>query len=110
MQGYWQTEMSAEMKAAVMADWADEMQDWQIVQIRWALRQWRGDNPRRKPNPGDIVAILKVQRGRAEMAKVRSALAGAKHEAPAPKPDPERVAQIMADLGFTPKRMPEVRE
>lgn len=103
LQGYWQAEMSPEMKAAVLADWADELQDWTIEQIRWGLREWRKREPRRRPNPASISAILKEQRGRREMERAKARAAAqrpALKPRPAAKPDPERVARIMADLGF----------
>lgn len=103
LQGYWQAEMSPEVKAGVMADWADELQDWTIDQVRWGLRQWRRDNPRRKPNPADVLAILKDQRGKTEIAKL----------AALPKPAPEvrevisgeRSNAILAEVGFTVRRI-----
>ncbi|KIN70955.1 hypothetical protein Z945_3420 [Sulfitobacter noctilucae] len=56
------------MKAAILADWMDELEDWHIDQIRWALRAWRGRNPSKKPNPAHITQILKNERGRAHVA------------------------------------------
>lgn len=63
LQGYWQEQIAPQMKTAIMADWADELEDWPIDQIRWSLREWRRENSRRKPNPGDIVNVLKKRRG-----------------------------------------------
>lgn len=103
LQGYWQAEMSPEVKAGVMADWADELQDWTIDQVRWGLRQWRSDNPRRKPNPADVLAILKAQRGKTEMAKLKAL--------PTPQPEvrevisAERSNAILSEVGFRPKRI-----
>ena len=69
LQGYWQTEMDPKVKAGVMADWADELQDWTVPQVKWGLREYRRENPRRKPNPGDILAVLKKRRGQEYAAK-----------------------------------------
>ena len=111
LQGYWQEMIAPEMKAAIMADWADELEDWPVDQIRWALREWRRENSRRKPNPGDIVGVLKARRGE-EFAKQLAAL-------PKPvEPEPviteeararnlEFVAQLFPTLT---KRVPEVKE
>ena len=63
LQGYWQEQLAPGLKAAVLADWADELEDWPQDQVRWALREWRRENSRRKPNPGDIVGVLKKRRG-----------------------------------------------
>lgn len=108
LQGYWQAELSSEMKAAVMADWSDELEDWTVEQVRWGLRQWRKDNPRRKPNPGDVVAILKEQRGKTEMAKL-AAIAPPQPERPEPI-SAERAASILAEVGFNVRRIPTVQE
>ena len=103
LSGYWQTEMDPKMKAAVMADWADELEDWTIEQVRWGLRSWRRENPRRKPNPGDILGILKAQRGKAEAAKLAAL--------PRPQPEPHQpvsrdvAAEILARAGFAPRRV-----
>ena len=109
LRGYWQDgELAPEMKAAVLADWADELEDWEIEQVRWGLRQWRRDNPRRKPNPGDIFGILKTQRGKVEAAKMAAL-------APPPEPPRERItaeraAEILAAAGLAPKRIERAAE
>ena len=108
LQGYWQAELSSEMKAAVMADWSDELEDWTVEQVRWGLRQWRKDNPRRKPNPGDVVAILKEQRGKTEMAKL-AAIAPPEPERPE-RVSPEQASAILAEVGFNVRRIPTVQE
>ena len=108
LQGYWQAEMAPEVKAGVMADWADELQDWTVEQVRWGLRQWRRENPRRKPNPGDVLAILKEQRGKTEMAKL-AAIAPPQPERPEPV-SAERAASILAEVGFNVRRIPTVQE
>ena len=103
LSGYWQADLEPKMKAAVMADWADELEDWTLEQVRWGLRAWRRDNPRRKPNPGDILGILKTQRGKTEAAKLAAL--------PRPQPAPrapvtgEAAAEILARAGFAPRRV-----
>lgn len=103
MEGYWKNNLAPELKAAVMADWSDELEDWTIDQVRWGLRQWRRENPRSKPNPGDVLSILKEQRGKTEMAKLAAL--------PRPEPErrepvtPERASQILAEVGFRPRRI-----
>jgi len=103
LDGYWHTQPPVELKAAVMADWADELEDWTLEQVRWGLRAWRRENPRRKPNPGDILGILKTQRGKTEAAKLAAL--------PRPQPAPrapvtgEAAAEILARAGFAPRRV-----
>lgn len=58
------------MKAAILADWADTLEDWEPKQVLWGLRKWRNENPSRKPNPGHILGILKEQRGKSEAGKL----------------------------------------
>lgn len=55
------------MKAAILADWMDELEDWTTEQIRHCLRRWRELNPNKKPNPGHILGMLKGERGRAHV-------------------------------------------
>ena len=103
LDGYWHTQPPVELKAAVMADWADELEDWTLEQVRGGLRAWRRDNPRRKPNPGDILGILKAQRGKTEAVKL-AALSR-------PQPEPHQpvsrdvAAEILARAGFAPRRV-----
>lgn len=65
------------MKGAVLADWADCLEDWTVEQVHWALRKWRDDFPSKRPNPSHISKILKDERGR--------------KLAPIPRPEPEEV-------------------
>jgi len=71
MQGYWQSMPPAEIKTAMLADWADSLEDWSHKQVLWALRKWRNDNPNKKPNPGHILKLLKDARGKAEAERMR---------------------------------------
>lgn len=107
LQGYWQTELAPQMKAAVLADWADELEDWHLEQVRWALREWRRENPRRKPNAGDVLAILKAERGRAEAARMA---AQKQPTAPRETVSAERAAELVAAFGFAPKRIEPPKE
>ena len=69
LDGYWQNHPSDMVKAGIMADWMDELEDWSIEQIRFGLRKWRNDNPSKKPNPSHISTILKKERGQAWVAQ-----------------------------------------
>lgn len=110
LQGYWQEQIAPQMKAAIMADWADELEDWPVDQIRWALREWRRENSRRKPNPGDIVTVLKKRRGE-EFARKAAAL-------PKPADTPVVVTEearlrnqaLVEQMGFGVKAMPRAAE
>lgn len=69
LDGFWQTRPGPEMKAAILADWMDELEDWHVDQVRWALRSWRRNNPNKKPNPGHIAMLLRNKRGTTYVAQ-----------------------------------------
>lgn len=71
LDGYWRQPPAPQMKAAILADWMDTLQDWHFDQIRWALRSWRDQYPSKKPNPGHIKQLLEAQRGKAFAAENR---------------------------------------
>jgi len=52
-----------EVKAALLAWFCDELQDWTHEQVVWVIRAWNRENPRRRPTPGDLVALLMRARG-----------------------------------------------
>jgi len=104
LDGYWDKRPSDAVKAGILADWADTLEDWTQEQILYGLRKWRDDNPSKKPNPSHVLGILKTLRGKAE-AK-RAAIS-----APAREPEPhltaeereasrKRVADLVANAGF----------
>lgn len=92
-----------EVRAINRAWWCDELQDWTRDQVCYALRKFNRDNPDRRPTPGHIVRILKDTRGQREAERAKARL---------PEPmepvrevvSKERAAQIMASVGFAPKR------
>jgi hypothetical protein len=101
LSAYFQPHEAEEIKAAQLAWWCDELQDWTQEQVLWALRKWNRDNPERRPTPGHILAICKEARGRKIAAQLPK-----QEPAPERKPvDPETAAAIMAAAGFAPKRM-----
>ena len=95
MSAYFQPQESAAVRAAQLAWWADELEDWSHEQVVWALRKWNREEPRNRPTPGDIVALLKAERGR------RWAAGLAPRPEPARKPvTAERAAEILAKAGL----------
>jgi hypothetical protein len=100
LSAYFQPHEAEEVRAAQLAWWCDELQDWTQEQVLWALRKWNRDNPRLRPTPGDIVAICKKARGQKIAAQLPK-----QEPAPERKPvDPDTAARIMAEAGFAPKR------
>lgn len=100
LSAYFQPHEDERIKAAQLAWWCDELEDWTQEQVVWALRKWNRDNPRIRPTPGDVVAICKDARGR-KMASLPKPV----NAAPArERVDKEKAAQILAEAGFAPKR------
>lgn len=100
LQGYWQSQLSPEMKGAVLADWCDELEDWPQDDVRAALREWRSKNPSRKPNPGHVVEILKRWRGQSFAASRPAQQEPPREE----RCSPEVASEIMAKAGFRPRK------
>lgn len=98
LQGYWDKQPPPEVKAGILADWADALEDWSQEQVLYALRKWRNDQPNKTPNPGHILSLLRELRATAEWKR-------------APKKEPpiplevapisyERRAEIARELGL----------
>lgn len=112
LDGYWRDDMSDGKRALILADWCDELEDWPVDSVKAALRQWRRENPSKKPNPGHIMQILKRAWGERNADAVRAATA-----TPMSGPNgmtPEQHEKLMAELeqkfpGIL-KRTPEVKE
>jgi hypothetical protein len=101
LDGYWKDRPADALKAGIMADWMDTLQDWSHEQVVYGLRKWRNANPSRKPNPGHVLAILKQARG----AKVARTAQRAPEPAQLPRVTPEAAAEIMAQVNARPKAM-----
>ena len=102
LSAYFQPHEADEIKAAQLAWWCDELQDWTQEQVVWALRHWNRESPRIRPTPGDIVAICKAARGR----KVAAQRQQQPEEPNVRKPaNPDAVREMLASAGFAPKRM-----
>ena len=86
---YFQPQEDAATRAGQLAWWCDELEDWAQEQVVWALRDWNRSKPRVRPTPGDILAILNMQRGHAEAKRAK---ARAK-----PIPQPEAPSEVSAD-------------
>ena len=104
LHGYWRDDMPDAMRAAILADWCDEMEPWPVESVRAALRKHRRENPKVKPNPGHILQILNRAWGERNAEQVRAALAAPQPEKRVPV-DPARAAEILAKAGFAPKRI-----
>lgn len=97
--GYWQPSEAEELRAAILRDWCDELENFDARSIRAALRQWRQENPSKRPNPGHILAILNAAWGRKNADQVRAALA-APVEPPKDRVSDDRRRAILAESGI----------
>lgn len=102
LSAYFQPHEAEEIRAAQLAWWCDELQDWSHEQVVWGLRKWNRASPRLRPTPGDIVAILKAARGRKIAAEMPREETG-----PDRKPVTREEAEaIIAQAGFKLRRVP----
>ena len=109
LDGYWKTMPPPQIKAGILADWCDTLEDWTQEQVLWALRKWRNENPDKRPNPGHILAICKKQRGMKLAREMRDTPPQEPKDAEL-KLTAEDKARIAAELGLpviTPKRITE---
>ncbi len=113
LSAYFDPSESDEVKAGLLAWFCDELQDWKHEQVVWGLREWNRENPRRRPTPGDIVAILKRARGE-KFAKQYAEQLARINRTPEPVITEEararnaaRVAELFPSII---KRVPEVKE
>lgn len=104
LSAYFQPHEAEEIKAAQLAWWCDELQDWTQEQVVWALRQWNRDNPRLRPTPGDILRMCKAARGRKLAAQARKQEAQEERQVISA----EAANEIVAKAGFAPRRMEDV--
>lgn len=98
---YWQAPADEVSDRLRMADWLAALEDWPIVDVQDALRQWVLDNPDRRPNFGHISGLLKAARGKAWAERK----AAEPECAPEDRVTPEAAAEIMRAAGYTPRRM-----
>ena len=108
MDGYWDRMPPDHVKAGILADWADALEDWKQEQVLYALRVWRNDNPSKKPNPSHILSILKTLRGKAE-AKRAQIEAPVTADEPTQTPEQlaasrQRIADLVQQAGFATQR------
>ena len=78
---YWVPPADEVIEAIEMEDWTDALEAWPVNEVRRVLQDWVRTHPRRRPNHGDIFAILMKRRGnelRTKDAHERAALEQAK--------------------------------
>jgi hypothetical protein len=55
----WDQERGTDVQDRVIRDWMDALQGFPLDDVKAACRTWIMKNPRKMPNEGDILAILK---------------------------------------------------
>lgn len=108
LDGYFRPDMGEGRRAMILARWCDELQDWPPESIRAAMAKWCREQPRIRPNYGDILGLLKAAWGEKHAAQVRAAM-----QQPAEPREPisaERANEILAELGFAVNRIEPPKE
>ena len=67
LDGYWDKRPSEEMKARILANWADQLEDYKAASVLHALRKWCREKPDKTPNVGHILGILSEGWGRKQV-------------------------------------------
>lgn len=110
LSAYFDPSESEEVKAGLLAWFCDDLQDWTHEQVVWALRAWNRDNPRRRPSPGDIVALLKKRRGEKYAEQVAAIAKSAPPQPVITEEARQRNLEVVSQLfPNIVKRVPEVK-
>ena len=113
LSAYFQPSEPQEIRDGQLAWWCDSLEDWTREQVVYGLRKWNESNPRLRPTPGDITALLKRTRGERELERRRSTVPDDKGTDTAPQILTDEVREkrrataeeILANAGF---RLPKV--
>lgn len=97
---YWKERPPPIIKAKTLVHWCDELQDWKLEQVVWALRKWVRDFPDKKPNPGHILGLLRDARGRKLTANKPPPAVEARV-----LPTADQARAILDEIGFKVNRM-----
>lgn len=104
----WERDRNSAAHDRLLSDWMDALHDYPLDEVRAACRDWVMSSPRKMPNEGDILSIIKRQRFETMQAH--------KAKMPAPRPAPkdrvskDRAAEILAEVGFAPRPMPDTHD
>lgn len=98
LHAYWREDVEPMVSAGVLSWWMDELEDWSVDQVRWALRKWCRDQPGRRANVGHILGLLKQRRGEAYAGRVAAARAAAEVQAPPRRVVSEEERQRRAEV------------
>lgn len=102
---YWRDDDPSELTEAIARDWADILEGLPQDAISKACTAYLRSEPRRKPTPGAIYAMARDFVPRPVLV-----VKPTEPEAPRERMSAERAAEIMAEVGFRPKRMGDGNE
>ena len=94
---YWREDDPSAMDAALARDWCDILEGMTQDAIGKACMAYLRDEPRRKPAPGAIYALAREY-------TPRPAVVPRQPEPERERMTAERAAEIMAEVGFRPKK------
>lgn len=100
MDGFWRDDLSEAKRAAILADWCDELEDWPLHSIQAAFRTHRRARPDKKPNAGHILQLLNKAWGEHNAEATRAAVEAIRTAPAQPmtREQHEKVSAEMADL------------
>jgi hypothetical protein len=97
----WERDRQTAAHDRLVMDWMLALQDYPLSEVQAACRAWVSENPRKMPNEGDILAQIGAARARHVAGLPRRV-----EELPRPQPvSKEASLEILAQYGFTPRRM-----
>lgn len=60
---YWERFPSDVVKAEIIKDWIAILSPYSPAEILTACREWKAQNPRLRPGPGDVAGLIDAARG-----------------------------------------------
>jgi len=97
----WDRDRGSMAQDRLLVDWMDALQDYPLDEIKAACRAAVLADPKHMPNEGHILAKIVDARRVFVAARKRDA----EPEQPRERVTAERAADILRDVGFSPKRM-----
>lgn len=99
----WERDRNSAAHDRLVSDWMDALHDYPLDEVQAACREWVMSSPRKMPNEGDILGIIKTRRFSAMQA--HKVTMPAQAEPPRKRPTPEEAARIIREAGLSVKRM-----
>ena len=81
----WERDRGTAAHDRIVMDWMNALQDYPLSEVQGACRKWVASNPRKVPNEGDILGIIRQER--------RSWLEASR----VPQPEPERPPRVTSE-------------